>query len=82
MTPDESRCIVFIVEWCGRMAKKYGGTVCSRDGNRYDWGQALARECYGIDWNDVVPDIPTRDDVNCAVKWESGEIPSWVLITN
>lgn len=61
------------------MASKYGGSVYER--NRYypwDWGQALARECYGENWNSVVPDNPTRDDVSRAQLWENGDWPSWV----
>lgn len=64
------------------MAKKYDGTVREKNGKTWDWGQALARECYGPDWNSLVPETPTWNDIEKAKKWENGEIPDWVAEEN
>lgn len=69
----------FVIEWIERMQKKHGSVVYEK--NRYqwwDWGQALCREQYGENWNDVVPSDPTWDDVRRAKEWENGDIPKWV----
>lgn len=76
---DEARIVQSVVDWTGRMSNKYGGTVYEKGVNlRMDWGQALARECYGPNWNDIVPESPTRDDLHRAIRWENGDIPEWV----
>jgi len=66
----------WVINWIGLMTAKYGGSVYERE--RYyplDWGQALARECYGPEWNSVVPDDPTEDDVLVAKEWYNGVFP-------
>jgi len=75
---DEQKRVSYVLDWTSRMAKKYGGTVYEKNGKTWDWGQALARECYGEDWNDIVSDTPSWDDIAHAKKWEEGEIPEWV----
>ena len=69
----------WIIDWIIRMTHRYGGKVYEK--NRYmwwDWGQAIAREQYGEDWNDIVPAEPSNEDVLRAREWEQGNIPSWV----
>ena len=80
---DEQRRIKWVINWTSRMAEKYGGIVYEKAtkemvGRSWDWGQALCRECYGLNWNDIVLDSPTWDDIGVATRWEQGEIPSWV----
>ena len=67
-----------IADWIGRMTAAHGGIVYDTDGKRYDWGQALARDQYGPDWDSLVPDAPTRADVDRAARWEQGDWPEWV----
>ena len=62
------------------MTMKFGGCVYDQSGKVYDWGQALARECYGEDWEKMVPEEPTRQDINRAREWELDQIPTWVDI--
>jgi len=66
-----------VIRWCDRMASRYGPTVRTKEGGVFDWGQALARECYGIKWTAVVPDAPTHADYVRAVRWEEGDWPDW-----
>ena len=76
----------WLIDWCGRMAAKYGGTVY--DGNkRLDWGQAMCRQAFGPDWmND--DDFKSFDNsssdepasgyvIEVCKRWESGEWPQW-----
>jgi hypothetical protein len=78
LTLDEQRRVRFVLDWTWRMARKYGGIVYEKNGHCWDWGQALARECYGENWNDIVSDTPSWNDISRAKKWEEGEIPDWV----
>lgn len=76
---EEAEVVESIINWIGRMAHKHGGTVYEKDVYLpLDWGQAIARECYGPDWNDIVPESPTRDDLHGAILWENGDVPNWV----
>ncbi len=75
---DEQKRVRWVLDWTERMAQKYGGTVYDKSGETWDWGQALCRECYGKDWNNVVPESPSWDDIAKARKWEDGQIPDWV----
>jgi len=59
------------------MAERFGGTVYGCDGKRYDWGQALARERYGENWNAVVPDEPDTEALRIALEWKDGKWPEW-----
>ncbi|MGA2159879.1 MAG: hypothetical protein ABSG90_11760 [Dehalococcoidia bacterium] len=68
----------WVIDWIMRMGRKHGGTVHGKDGKSYDWGQALARECYGPEWIKLVPDDPTSSDVDRAKAWEEGKWPEWV----
>jgi len=79
----------FLVDWTGRMARKYGGTVYDKEtGKTWDWGQALAREMYGPNWNndpdfleesEKDPHEPcNREVVERAKRWEAGDFPEWV----
>jgi hypothetical protein len=69
----------YVIDWIGRMTRKYGGAVYEKKrGTWWDWGQALCREQYGEDWNDIVPPDPTIDDVIRASAWEKGDFPDWV----
>lgn len=75
----------FLVEWTSRMAKKYGGIVYDKEmGKTWDWGQALAREMYGPEWNknsdfekEDEQDSPNPETVERAKRWEAGEHPKW-----
>lgn len=60
--------------WIQRMADRHGPLVRGH-GRLWDWGQALAVECYGspADW----PDAPTESDMERARRWEAGEWPEW-----
>jgi len=63
--------------WLERMTTRYGCTVYGPAGQRYDWGQALAREVHGENpkrW----PDNPIEEDISRAIRWEAGEWPGWV----
>ena len=69
----------YVIDWMGRMTRKHGGVVYEKErGMWWDWGQALCREQYGEDWNDIVPPDPTIDDVGRASDWEKGDFPDWV----
>ena len=76
---EEAR-INWVIDWITRMARKYGGVVYEKDGNRWDWGQALCREVYGKNWESLVPESPPLEDIEIAKGWESGQIPvpEWV----
>lgn len=69
----------YVLDWIGRMAHRWGGTVFDRTDatKKYDWGQALCREQYGPGWNDVVGEDPTPEDVERAKVWEEGDWPEW-----
>lgn len=69
----------WVSDWVGRMAPRFGGILHDASGQRYDWGQALAREQYGPDWETRVPDAPTDADVQRARDWEAGHWPDWVV---
>lgn len=61
------------------MTVKHGGKVYEKDRHQWwDWGQALCREQYGKDWNNLTPDEPTDEDRQRAWSWEGGDIPDWV----
>ena len=79
LSQDELNRVAWVMAWVIRMAEKHGGTVCEK-GRAWDWGQALCRECYGENWQDVVPETPTRDDIKRAMQWENGDIPDWVVV--
>lgn len=78
LSSDERIRVNWVLEWTVRMAKRYGGTVYEKNGKTWDWGQALARECYGEDWNNLVPETPSWEDIANARAWELGKIPDWV----
>ena len=67
-----------ISDWIERMTDRYGSGVIDKEtGQHLDWGQALARERYGLDWDAKVPDTPTKEDVERALAWETGDWPEW-----
>lgn len=78
LTWDEQKRVNWVLAWLDRMTDKYGATVYEKNGKTWDWGQALCRECYGEDWNDVVPETPAWNDIGRAKEWENGDIPEWV----
>lgn len=80
LTSDEQKRVRWVLDWIERMARKHGGTVYEKNGESWDWGQALCRECYGEDWMEKVPATPTWDDIAQGRRWENGEIPDWVDI--
>jgi hypothetical protein len=77
-----------IVDWTGRMSAKYGGTVHDKNGQWWDWGQALCRDVYGADWmndpdfqrvNEIPPEEPAPPEALDAMRrWEAGTVPGWV----
>ena len=75
---DEQTRVYWVIDWIARMGQKYDGIVYEKTGKKWDWGQALCRECYGPDWNDIVPESPSWEDIERAKRWETGEIPDWV----
>jgi len=82
---DERARVRWVLDWTSRMAQRHGGTVYEKDGRKWDWGQALVRECYGSDWNEKyseIPDSPTWEDIARARQWEKGDIPEWVSKDN
>ena len=82
LSPDGRERVEWVLCWISRMTKKYGGTVIDKEtGKTWDWGQALCRECYGIDWNNIIAEqgieTPTWEDIARAKRWEEGEVPKW-----
>lgn len=65
--------------WVTRMGNYFGHTVLAVTGQKYDWGQALAREQYGEGWPTQTPDCPANEDVARAREWEAGEWPEWAV---
>ncbi len=80
---EEQSRVRWVIDWTSRMAKRYGGTVYDKNGQRWDWGQALCRECYGEDWNNEIErldiETPSLEDIDRAKRWEAGELPEWFL---
>ena len=66
-----------VLRWIDRMTVRYGHGVWAENGKFYDWGQSLCVEMYGYD-HENWPDYPTSEDVERALEWENGDIPSWV----
>lgn len=78
---EEQQRVNWVLNWMGRMARRYGGTVHDKSGKTWDWGQALCRECYGENWNNIVPETPSWEDIDRARRWEKGELPDWFMNT-
>jgi len=82
LLPEQKIIIVSIIEWAKRMTKLYGETITDKSGKTYDWGQALCREQFGIDWENYMRTrniaIPTKSDLERALAWEQGDIPDWI----
>jgi hypothetical protein len=82
LLPEQKQVVVSVLEWAKRMSKNYGNTVLDKNNKQYDWGQALCRERFGINWeshmrtNNIA--IPTQEDLNRALEWEDGNAPDWV----
>lgn len=78
----------FVLDWTTRIGRRFGNTVVeTQTGKRMDWGQALCREMYGVDWSNS-PEWMTennKDDseafdmsaVDRARSWEAGNHPDW-----
>jgi len=66
-------------EWMAKMQTKYHVSVIAdvETNEIYDLGQALARECYGPNWNNSPRDEPTDADMERANRWLAGEWPKW-----
>ncbi len=79
---DEQKRVIWVLKWIDRMTKKYGASVCDKNGKIWDWGQALCRECYGSNWMNVLEEenitTPSWDDIEKAKIWENGKMPKWV----
>lgn len=76
-----------VVGWTNRMASKHGGTVYDKNGQTWDWGQAICRDAYGSDWmnsdkfkiaNDA--EVPPAEMIYTCVSWEAGSVPHWVRL--
>lgn len=74
-----------LCDWISRMSVKHGGTVYDLEtGKDLDWGQALCREVYGVDWMNN-PDKKAADEsdtcppevLDAATSWENGKWPKW-----
>jgi len=72
MTPNEQ----YVANWIGEMQKKYGCTVHGH-GKRWDWGQAMCIEQYGLD-SSLWPDSPSAEDVELCKAWLDGDLPDWI----
>ena len=74
--------IVEIFNWVKRMTDLHGPDVLAEDGEKLDWGQALCREQFGVDWKHYMMEnnisMPTKSDLEKAIEWEKGNIPDWV----
>ncbi|MFA5313251.1 MAG: hypothetical protein WC375_08070 [Methanomassiliicoccales archaeon] len=83
LTKEQRENVVFVLNWVNRMSQLYGDTVHDKEGVAYDWGQALCRECYGVEWDKFMMEnnirMPGSDEVAKAKSWEAGEIPDWVV---
>jgi len=66
---------LWVSDWIDRMAREHGPLV-SGYGRKWDWGQALCLDRYGLDL-DTWPDSPTNEDVQRAIEWERGVWPGW-----
>jgi len=75
-----NRNVQWVLGWIDRMVDRYGGCIYDKNGLVHDWGQALARTCYGDNWTEVVPENPTDLDITKAIDWEKGNCPAWVDI--
>lgn len=74
---EDSR-VAFIIGWIARMSTIHGGTVIDREsGVTYDWGQAICRETLGVNWDELVGESPSEEDVERAKTWEAGDVPAW-----
>ena len=73
---------VYILDWIKRMSDKFGGIVYTKDGQKFDWGQALCRERWGKNWNEILTKknivSPDYKDIEIAKEWEeTGIFPFW-----
>jgi hypothetical protein len=79
---DEKTVIIGVLGWAKRMAEKNGDTVIDKNGAKLDWGQALCREQFGINWQNYMQtnniSKPTNADFDKALEWEHGATPEWV----
>ena len=82
LLPEQQVVILEVLEWVKRMRTKNGPIVRAKDGEEFDWGQALCREQFGVEWKKYmcIHDIaaPTKNDLDRAIRWEKGEIPDWI----
>jgi len=79
----------YINTWVRAMSQEFGGIVYDKeDGNRrLDWGQALCRQVFGIDWMnnpawrdaDNSPTVPL-EVWKAAKKWRHGDWPEWAEV--
>jgi hypothetical protein len=72
----------WIIGWINRMSETHGSIVTDLLGNTYDWGQALCRECYGEDWENIQVSNPPDNDLLRAQDWEDGLWPEWCKKTS
>ena len=80
---------VEISDWITYMSKVYGGTVTDIEGRTWDWGQALCRVIYGVNWNTdpeferdnmKAPEEPAPTmAINLVKKWNTGEWPKEIV---
>jgi len=80
MDTEQELATRLAMAWIERMAYRYGPVVTDRNGVRYDWGQALAREVYGPGWMQMDLVAPGADDMDTAWAWERGEWPDWAVL--
>lgn len=73
-----------------KLSHKYGGTAVDSEANKsWDWGQAITREMYGVDWNDDPefnrvsqlsdPEPAPSKAIEIAKRWLKGDLPSWIV---
>jgi hypothetical protein len=71
------------------LAHKYGGTVHDKETHKtWDWGQAITREMYGVNWMDdpeykrvsqLVDTEPAPEEaIEIGKRWMNGNFPEWI----
>lgn len=79
------------IEQINALAKKYGGSVYDQEaGTSWDWGQAVCRSLYGINWgnhpayraaNEMPEGQIPLEAIALAKKWLELGSPEWAIVT-
>lgn len=85
MKPGRSIETQYVCGWTDYMAQTYGNTVypvsSTEKPTGYDWGQAIVRHQFGLDWDSHCDDdtLPNRETCRLARAWAHGEWPAWAI---